>query len=203
MKHTFWCLARTLMCEPVSAGITNSGFVRMTPITLVAASHALIYSSARVSPQFRFHCAAEAPKSRTSTYKISCFFKHRQLLLAPLMVALFSIYFFVAVSAANAQAVTWTKTDINTGSTGSYTYTPGTPPQFTISGTGTGVGFFDDSFVFVGTPAFSSLTLQARVASQTNTGAGALAGLCIRNSIQSQYAVSVRRTASALCVNNK
>jgi len=162
----------------------------MTPITLVAALHAIIFSFVRIKSKFRFLSAAEGPKSPNSTYEGSCFFKHRQFLLAPLMVAFFYVFFFVAVSAAHAQSVTWTKTDINTGSTGSYTYTPGTPPQFTISGTGTGVGFFDDSFVFVGTPAFSSLTLQARVASQTNTGAGALAGLCIRNSVQSQYAYS-------------
>ena len=114
----------------------------------------------------------------------------RWLKIALPMVALIAANYLVAVPSAVAQAVTWTKTDINTGSTGSYSYTAGSPPQFSISGTGTGVGFFDDSFVFVGTPAFSSLTLQGRVASQTNTGAGALAGLCIRNSVQSQYAYS-------------
>ena len=106
------------------------------------------------------------------------------------VVALVVAQMAIAAPSAVAQAVTWTKTDINTGSTGSYTYTTGNPPQFTISGTGTGVGFFDDSFVFVGTPAFGSLTIQGRVASQTNTGAGALAGLCIRNSTQNQYAYS-------------
>lgn len=114
----------------------------------------------------------------------------RWLKIALPMVALIAANFLVAVPSAVAQAVTWTKTDINTGSTGLYSYTAGSPPQFSISGTGTGVGYFDDSFVFVGTPAFSSLTLQGRVASQTNTGAGALAGLCIRDSVQSQYAYS-------------
>lgn len=114
----------------------------------------------------------------------------RWLRLALPVVALFFANFVFLASPVVAQSVAWDKVDINTGSAGTYSYTAGTPPQFTISGTGTGVGYFDDSFVFVGTPAFSSLTLQGRVASQTNTGAGALAGLCIRDSVQSQYAYS-------------
>jgi hypothetical protein len=91
---------------------------------------------------------------------------------------------------ALAQVVTWTKTDINTGSTGSFSYGAATPPTYTITGSGTGVAFFDDSFTFVGTPAFGALTIQGQVVSQTNTGNGALAGLCIRNSTLPQYAYS-------------
>ncbi|MCC7527653.1 MAG: hypothetical protein IT342_03960, partial [Candidatus Melainabacteria bacterium] len=97
--------------------------------------------------------------------------------------------FFIA-QPAYAQVVTWTKTDINTGSVGSYTYGAASPPTYTISGSGTGVGFVDDSLCFVGTPAYGALALQAKVVSQTNTGSGALAGLCIRDSVQSNYAYS-------------
>lgn len=97
--------------------------------------------------------------------------------------------FFIAVP-ADAQVVTWTKTDINTGSVGSYTYGAASPPTYTISGSGTGVGAVDDSYTYVGTPANAACTIQAKVVSQTNTGSGALAGLCMRNSVQSTYAYS-------------
>lgn len=139
----------------------------------------------------REELSVEKPVRKRLLYKpLSVTNCARWLKIALPVVALIAANFLLVMPSAVAQAVTFTKTDINTGSTGSYSYTAGNPPQIQISGTGTGVGFFDDSFVFVGTPAFSSLTLQGRVASQTNTGAGALAGLCIRNSIQSQYAYS-------------
>ena len=91
---------------------------------------------------------------------------------------------------ANAQAVPWTKNDINTGSTGVFTYTAGSPPQYSIAGSGTGVGAVDDSFCYVNTPCTQACYIQGKVVSQTNTGAGALAGFCIRDSVQTSYAYS-------------
>ncbi|HIA52075.1 MAG TPA: hypothetical protein EYN91_08335 [Candidatus Melainabacteria bacterium] len=103
------------------------------------------------------------------------------------------IYIVLSVFAslpADAQAVPWTKNDINSGSSGVFTYTAGSPPQYQISGSGTGVGAVDDSFCYVSTPCTQSNYVQGKVVSQTNTGAGALAGFCIRDSVQTSYAYS-------------
>lgn len=95
---------------------------------------------------------------------------------------------FILVLPVFAQAVTWTRTDIgNTGIAGSYSYTPGTPPVVQISGAGLGAQYVDDAYTYVGTPAAGACEIQARVASQTNTASGALAGLCMKNSVQASY----------------
>lgn len=90
-----------------------------------------------------------------------------------------------------AQAVPWTTNNINSGSSPSFTYNGATtPPTYTIAASGSGVNAVDDSFAYVSTPATQCCYIQGKVVSQTNTGSGALAGFCIRNSIQSQYAYS-------------
>jgi hypothetical protein len=105
------------------------------------------------------------------------------------MVAL-ALCALLCPSDALAQAVPWTKNEINSGSVGSFTYTPGSPPSYSITGSGAGVGAIDDSFCFVNTPNTQSCIIQGKVVSQTNTGAGAIAGFCIRNSLQTSYAVT-------------
>jgi len=118
---------------------------------------------------------------RKPLYVVSLFFN---VLLLVLLLSL------LLPTDALAQAVTWTKNDINSGSVGSFTYTPGSPPSYSITGSGTGVGAVDDSFCYVNTPNTQSCIIQGKVVSQTNTGAGALAGFCIRNSLQTSYAYS-------------
>ncbi|MGH9552116.1 MAG: chitobiase/beta-hexosaminidase C-terminal domain-containing protein, partial [Terriglobales bacterium] len=91
----------------------------------------------------------------------------------------------MAASASYAQAVTWTETDIGApGASGSFSYASGTPPTYTVNGAGTGLSFITDSMAFVSTPACGNMELEANVSSQQNTGSGAIAGLCIRNSLQ-------------------
>lgn len=107
-----------------------------------------------------------------------------------LVVAHFATQVLFATIPASAQAVTWTQTDINSGSTGTFSYGAASPPTYTIAGSGSGISGFTDSLTFVGTPAVGTFTIQGQVTSQTNTGAGALAGLCIRNSTQQEYAYS-------------
>lgn len=103
---------------------------------------------------------------------------------------LFSVFLLALTqnAPASAQMVTWTQTDIDAGSTGSFNYSAGSPPTYTIAGSGTGPGFIDSSETVVLTPAFGALEIQGRVASQTNTGNGAIAGFCLRNSVQKSYA---------------
>lgn len=91
---------------------------------------------------------------------------------------------------AFAQVVTWTQNDINTGSTGTFSYGAASPPTYTIAGSGTGVGLIDDSFTYVSTPCTQASYIQGKVVSQTNTGAGAIAGFCLRDSVQQSYAYS-------------
>ncbi|MBX9725414.1 MAG: hypothetical protein K2X81_28715, partial [Candidatus Obscuribacterales bacterium] len=116
-----------------------------------------------------------------------------KLLLISLAGLLLSVF---ASLPADAQAVPWTKNDINSGSSGVFTYTAGSPPQYQIAGSGTGVGSVDDSFCYVSTPCTQSNYIQGKVVSQTNTGSGALAGFCIRDSVQTSYAYSYTLTVT-------
>ena len=96
---------------------------------------------------------------------------------------------FACAAASFAQAVTYTQTDIgNPGATGSYTYTAGSPPTFTIGGAGTGVGYTSDSLTFVSTPAAGSTELQCKVVSMTSSASTASAGLMMRDYLGSPYA---------------
>ncbi len=102
-------------------------------------------------------------------------------------IAIFLVQLLVCASPAVAQAVTWTQTDITSGSTGTFNYSAGNPPTYTIAGSGTGPGFVDSSETVVLTPAFGCCEIQGQVASQTNTGNGAVAGLCMRSGTPSYY----------------
>lgn len=92
---------------------------------------------------------------------------------------------------ALAQAVTWTQTDIGAvGITGTYSYTPGTPPTFTIGGAGAGLGLFDDVLTYVHTDSIGNCEISGEVFSQTNTGSNAMAGFCFRDSLQTERSAS-------------
>lgn len=128
----------------------------------------------------------------TSQHIIKAHVLYKQKLLQLSTMALYVVALLtlsaVMPNSAIAQAVTWTQTDINSGSVGSKTYTPGSPGSFSISGSGTGLGYADSSETAVLTPAFGACEIQAQVVSQTNTGNGAIAGLCMRSGVQTSYA---------------
>lgn len=82
-----------------------------------------------------------------------------------------------------AQPVTYTQSDIDTGATGSFTYTAGSPPTYTIQGAGTGFpAGYTDSLSFVSTAAVGNIEFECEVSSQGSTGSTAQAGLMIRMS---------------------
>jgi len=121
-------------------------------------------------------------------FKRNVAYNYVRTILQLCLIALpLSLLFFAMPLPAKAQVVTWTQTDINSGSTGSFTYSAGSPPSYTIAGSGTGPGFIDSSLTFVGTPAFGACEIQGQIASQTNTGNGAIAGFCMRDSVQMSY----------------
>jgi hypothetical protein len=117
--------------------------------------------------------------------------------MTSILVVLLTLQLLFCVSPAFSQAVPWTTSNINSGSTPTFTYNgAASPPTYTIAGSGTGVGSVDDSFAYVSTPNTQASYIQGRVVSQTNTGAGALAGFCIRNSVQTSYAYSYTLTTT-------
>ena len=59
---------------------------------------------------------------------------------------------------------------------------------FTIIGSGAGIGTDNDQFQFVYQPIAGDVTITARVAASENTGANALAGVMIRNSLGNDVA---------------
>lgn len=107
--------------------------------------------------------------------------------LLPVTVA--ALLSLVVQSSANAQAVTWTRTDLGTtGATGTYSYSSGT---FTIAGAGSGIGGTADNFTYVSTPTSGNVELIAKVTSQTNTSNYANAGLMIKDSLTSNGAMAM------------
>ncbi len=118
--------------------------------------------------------------------------------LAAALLALMLQFLHVA---AYAQVVSWTQTDINTGATGTYSYSAGT---YTIAGAGSGIGGTSDGFTYVEAPASGNLELIAKVNSQTNTSNYAQCGLMIRNGLTSgaahaTVAVSIANGANFTC----
>jgi hypothetical protein len=114
------------------------------------------------------------------------------LVVVLLILALTSLY----PQAASAQPVTYTQTDFNTTATGTYSYSAGSPPTYTISGAGTGiVSFTTDSLSYVSTAATGNIELETEVVSQGATGSTAQAGLMIRadswNGYSPMYAIVV------------
>ncbi|MBS1954390.1 MAG: chitobiase/beta-hexosaminidase C-terminal domain-containing protein [Cyanobacteria bacterium SZAS-4] len=108
-------------------------------------------------------------------------------LLLPVTVA--ALLCLLVQSSANAQAVTWTRTDLGTtGATGTYSYSAGT---FTIAGAGSGIGGTADNFTYVSTPTSGNVELIAKVTSQTNTSNYANAGLMIKDSLTSNGAMAM------------
>lgn len=101
------------------------------------------------------------------------------------LVAISALLMLTFANSAKAQVVTWTQTDMASGSTGTFNYSAGTPPTYTIAGSGTGPGYIDSSETFVSTFAVSACEIQGQVVSQTNTASGAVAGFCLRSSLQS------------------
>jgi len=99
--------------------------------------------------------------------------------------------------ASLAQPVTYTQTDMNNTATGSFSYTAGSPPTYTISGAGTGFSYSPDSLSFVSTAATGNIEFETEVVSQGATGSTAQAGLMIRfdtwdqTSTSPMYAIAV------------
>lgn len=95
----------------------------------------------------------------------------------------------------NAQVATFVKTDIGSpGATGSYSFSSGT---YTVSGAGSGVGDYSDSFCFASTvvagpgpaaPFGPGVEMTAKVATQSNTSNYAASGIMFRDSLNANGA---------------
>jgi hypothetical protein len=95
---------------------------------------------------------------------------------------------------AHAQPVTYTQFNFNTTTAGTYTFTSGSPPKYTIAGSGTGFAAGGDSMSFVSTPAYGNIEIEGEVVSQSATASAAQAGLMIRSANdgnETSYAVAV------------
>lgn len=102
------------------------------------------------------------------------------------LALVFFLFLSCCIQDANAQSITWTKTDIgNTGATGTYSESAGT---HTVGGAGSSISSTSDSFTFVSTPAAGNIEMFARVASQSNTTPYSVAGIMIRNSLNADSA---------------
>lgn len=118
-------------------------------MTLVAA---LRVSSLIENKQETFQKKLLAPPVGSQVYQFNYLFKR---IIESFMFMLFAQLLFCATS-ANAQVVTWTQNDMGSGSTGTFSYGAGTPPTYTIAGSGLGPGFLDSTETFVNTPAVSA-----------------------------------------------
>jgi hypothetical protein len=103
---------------------------------------------------------------------------------SPYCVVVFLLFVVaLAVSSicpAKAQSVTWTHKDLGTYQTaGSYTYTSGTPPTFTIEGTS--AVEYGGSFVY--TPAVGNVEMTARLVSASTTENNSFSGLAMMSSV--------------------
>lgn len=150
-------------------------------MTLVAA---LRVSSLIENKQKTFRKKLLAPPVGSEVHQFNYSFKR---IIECFVLMLFAQLLFCATS-ASAQVVTWTQNDMGSGSTGTFSYGAGTPPTYTIAGSGLGPGFLDSTETFVNTPAVSACEIQGQVVSQTNTSSSAVAGLCLRSSRQSYLA---------------
>ncbi len=130
----------------------------------------------------------------------SAFSKYERTDLKLFLSMAFVIILSVALPPrSNAQAVTWTQTDIGgTGATGTYSYSSGT---YTIAGAGTGIGGTADSFSYVSTPTTGNIEMIAKVTSQTNTNNYAVSGLMMRDSLNANGAGAVIGVSPANGVN--
>lgn len=117
-----------------------------------------------------------------------------------LIATLFFSHLSIALP-AQAQVVTWTQNNIgSTGIAGTYSYTPGTPPQYTIAGAGVIQPYATVvTGNFVSTPAAGDCELSGRVVSQSATGANAFAGFTMRDGVQANaYQVSIGVSPSGI-----
>lgn len=86
----------------------------------------------------------------------------------------------IGAGRAQAQAVPWTQKDIGTVQIpGSFTYAAGTPPTYTVQGTGDG----NNGFSLVYTSTTGNNEIEARLVSQSSTSAYAFAGLQMTDSV--------------------
>ncbi len=83
-----------------------------------------------------------------------------------------------------AQAVTFTEVDIGAAQStpGSYSYTAGTPPLYTVKGSGGGFGFFGEDLGFANAVTAGNIEIEGQLASQSSVNNGATAGLMMRES---------------------
>lgn len=113
----------------------------------------------------------------------------------------------------SAQAVTWTERDICIPPTaGSFQFTAGNPPTYTISGSGYGFNYgfgqAEDQLAFASTPTSGNIEITAKLTSQTSsTGAAGLMmrdnNVCIaNNACVVAYAGTVYMTYFAQGQNN-
>ncbi|HEY9773364.1 MAG TPA: LamG-like jellyroll fold domain-containing protein [Planktothrix sp.] len=100
--------------------------------------------------------------------------------MLPLLVAILLVQLFAPP--AVAQAVSWTNVDVGNGTTGSFTYTAGTPPSYNVSGSNTGLYGNADWFGFTNVPTCGNIEIEAQLVSESSANNGAFAGLAIRDS---------------------
>jgi Concanavalin A-like lectin/glucanases superfamily/Fn3 associated/Chitobiase/beta-hexosaminidase C-terminal domain len=83
-----------------------------------------------------------------------------------------------------AQAVTWNEIDIGFATpAGNFTYTAGSPPTYTVQGSGAGyTGLEGEQLAFAQTDAAGNIEIEAQLASQSSTTNNASAGLMMRES---------------------
>ena len=133
----------------------------------------------RPLPRGRFHnsgkffCAGRGWRSINRS-------RFMRTLVLPLLLSTFLLQWLAPP--AHAQAVSWTSINVGSSTTSSFSYASGSPPSYTVAGSGTGLDGSADYWGFTNVSTCNNIEIEAQLVSESSANAGAFAGLAIRDS---------------------